>query len=122
MRRAVASATEAPGPAAQVLLGALPVGCVGPAPLRGDAVTVDAERLRRAVHLPDPVRRDDFTWAVGPEHIVSPLAAPGERCTCSDCRFRPGVQCKHQLSVQLLEALGADLLAALRQLVAVPRP
>ena len=82
---------------------------------------VDVERLRRAVHLPDPVRREDFTWAVGPEHIVSPLSAPAERCSCSDCRYRPGVQCKHQLSVQLLEALGPELLAALRSLVPPPR-
>ncbi len=84
-------------------------------------MTPDRERLRRAIHLPDPVRRDDWTWAVGPEHIVSPLAGPGSRCSCSDAKYRPQVICKHQIALQLFEGLGPELLAALRELVDAPR-
>jgi hypothetical protein len=83
--------------------------------------TIDRERLRRAVHLPDPVRTADFSWRVGSEHIVSPLEEPGKRCTCSDCLYRPQVVCKHQIALQLFEGLGPELLAVLRELVPPPR-
>ena len=78
-------------------------------------MTVDPERLRRALHL--DAERDGEVWWVG-EYIVRPEATPGERCTCGDHRYRQA-DCKHLLRVRLA-VLGPELLSGLRVLVPAP--
>ena len=83
-------------------------------------MSVDPERLRRALHL--DAERDGEGWRVHGHHVTA------DGCDCRDHEVRgTTVTCKHRLAVRLA-ALDAELGAALRQLVpmrpttTVPRP
>lgn len=74
------------------------------------APTIDARRLRDAVHLEDVHQLPDGDWRVG-EWVVHRRSG----CNCPDHQYR-GLPCKHILAARL-QRLGPAVLEALRELV-----
>jgi hypothetical protein len=83
---------------------------------------LDPGRVARAVHLQvseSGPRKYTVSGGAQP-HVVQAGGDGGLRCDCTDHAMRPAVGCKHILAVRLRLA-DADVLAALRVVVALPK-
>ena len=79
-------------------------------------VTMDSDRLRRAVHL-DVITTGRDTWVVSGGSAPHRVTLYGSRfvCGCSDYSIRANV-CKHQLAVRLSRG-DPSVLQGLRELL-----